>query len=502
MDLQGDILEPKVHRAVVVPAHMEDAAPVRAGLMLKTKVLYGIGEISNSVKAFTFGLFLLFFYTSVLGLPGTLVGLATALGLVWDALIDPFIGHLSDGARFRFGRRHTFMLAGAVCMGVTFFAIFSPPTGLSAGSFFVWLIVTSFLLRTANSIFMVPYHALGAELSQDYYERTSVTGFRAAFALFGTLVAAGLSFVAFFPNRTPGVDPKFNPSGYLWMGLVFGLAITVTGLIATFGTLSHPSRPQVAHAAADGDKLGFFANLKLSLSTAPFLFLTISAGIFFLASVINATLAIYYLTYYARITQSSSLSLFQLSFYVGALAGVPCWLRVARRIDKHRLYFGAAVVVALLMIGAYALVGEGRLFGIGNIVPLLVGNAIAGFFASALWVLPASMIADVADQDELKTGRRREGAFFGIHSFFNQEAASLALLTAGVLVDRFAGLVPGQMEQSPQTIHRLALLFSLLPAALVLIAALLILGYRLTRGRVEAIQRELEERHTHGTHGH
>lgn len=463
-------------------------------LSAKTKALYGIGEVSNSLKSFTFGLFLLFYYTSVLGLPGTLVGLATAVSLIWDALIDPFIGHISDRVQFRFGRRHPFMIAGAVCMGIGFYLVFNPPAGLSTSALFAWLIGTNIFLRTTNSFFTVPYYALGAELSQDYHERTSITGFRAGFALLGTLVAAGMSFVVFFPNTIPGVDPKFDPSGYSSMGLVFGLAMTLSGLTAAVGTLSQRTRIRAVLAPEAHPRLSFVAGLVLSLRNPSFLVLTLSTSIFFLASVINATLGVHYLTYYARITDSRALSLFQSSFYIGALAGVALWLRVARKTDKHRLYVSTTLILALLMVAAYALVGEGHLFGTRNILPLAIGNCLGGFFASALWVIPASMIADVTDEDELATGRRREGVYFGIHSFFLQDSTALALLMAGVLLDHFAGLVPGQIEQSPQTIHRLAMLFSLLPATLFLVAVLLMRGYRLTRPRVEAIQRELTQR--------
>src|SRR5574341_1133311 len=316
MEIQDQAFEPRPSPLGATPERIADLARPRPSLPVKA--LYGLGEISNSIKTFTFGLFLLFFYTSVLGLPGTLVGVATALGLAWDAVIDPVIGYVSDRSRFRLGRRHTFMYAGAICMGLSFFAIFSPPPGLSTGGLFGWLMLTSLLLRTTNSVFTVPYHALGAELSQDYHERTSITGLRAFFALAGTLVAAVSSFAVFFPNTTPGVDPKFNASGYWSMGLAFGLAMTLTGLLASWGTRSQRSRLH-APRATPAEDLSFTSGLIVTLRNPAFLFLTFSASLFFLASVINATLAIHYLTYYARITASNSLSLFQLAFYVGAL---------------------------------------------------------------------------------------------------------------------------------------------------------------------------------------
>ena len=468
-------------------------ASVQTRLSGLTKSLYGIGEVSNSIKTYTFGLFLLFFYTSVLGLPGTLVGAATAISLIWDALIDPYIGHLSDGFRSRFGRRQPFMFVGAIVMGVSFFLIFSPPSGLSASWLFAWLVGTNIILRSMNSVFMVPYHALGAELSNNYFERTSITGVRAGFALLGTLVAAGLSFAFFFPQTVDGSDPKFNVSGYTSMGLVFGLAITLTGLIATFGTMSHALRlPQRdAPNPSAPQSLGFFQGLRLSFVNRTFLVLTISSAIFFLASVINATMSVHYLTYYAQITDSRMLSLFQASFYIGALVGVPFWMRNARRFAKHQIFVGATLLLALIMSSAYFLVGEGRLFGVGNALPLIIANAIGGFVASAIWVIPASMVADIVDEDELKSGRRREGTYFGIHSFFQQEAASIAVLLAGFLLDYFAFLVPGQVEQSGLTADRLGMLYSLLPAILFVAAALLMLRYTLTPQKVADVQTQL-----------
>lgn len=458
----------------------------------RTKILYGIGGIANAVKSTLFGLFTLYFYTTVMGLPGTLVGIASIIVLVWDAVIDPYIGYLSDKARFRFGRRHTFILVGALTMGVSFWAFLSPPQGLSTTALFAWLLGSSILVRTATSVYGIPYFALGAELSQDYHERTSITGLRGILALLGTLAAASLSFVVFFPDRTPGVDPKLNYAGYPAMGLTFGLMMTVVGLIALLGTLSwRPYLPTGGDTEMTQTPRNFFASFVQSLRNPSFRMLFASYSLFFLGVVVNSSLSIYFLTYYVKITDSTALSTFQLAFYVGGLVGVVLWLRVSRVVEKHWLYFLTNLATATLMVCALLLVGEGHLFGTGNVRVLIVGNALAGFFGSILWFMPGSMIADVADEDELATGQRREGSFFGIFFFGQQLAAGVSLLLAGVLVDWFAGLIPGQAVQSPETVWRVGLLYSVLPAALLTIAAVLILRYTLDRRRVLAIQMEL-----------
>ena len=170
------------------------------------------------------------------------------------------------------------------------------------------------------------------------------------------------------------------------------------------------------------------------------------------------------------------------------------WLLMSKMVEKHRLYLLAALVTAALMLAAFMLLGEGRLFGTGNIRPLLIGHALLGFFGSALWFIPASMVADVVDEDELVTGMRREGSFFGLFSFGPQLATGLSILLTGVLMDKFVGLVPAQAQQSAQTVYRIGVLYSVLPTLLITTAAVLILRYTLTQPRVASIRAELDRR--------
>jgi glycoside/pentoside/hexuronide:cation symporter, GPH family len=467
-------------------------------LDLRTKLLYAAGDIPNSVKTTTAALFGFYFYTSVMGLPATLAGLAAGIGLVWDAGIDPYIGHLSDNARGRWGRRHGFMLAGAVTMGLGFWASFAPPHGMSTAGLFLWLLGTGFLVRTTTSLYRVPYLALGAELSRDYDERTAITAFRGFLAVVGALAAGGLSFLLFFPNRTSGVDPKLDYAGYPAMGLAFGIVMTLLGLLTTAGTWSW------RHVAAAEDgydaprRRRFLAGFAQCLRRRSFRALFASSSLFFLAISMNAALSIHFLTHYARVTDSRALSAFQIAYWIAGLAGVVVWLRVSRKMEKHSLYLLGTVATAAAMLAVFLLVGEGHLLGAGNVRALLAGHALVGFFGSTLWFVPATLIADVVDEDELATGARREGAFFGLFSFGQQVAAGAALLLTGVLVERFAGLVPGQAVPTARTVWRIGLLYGALPAVLTLAAAAVVLPYRVGRREMAAIQAQLCRRRSDG----
>src|SRR5688500_1081221 len=228
-------MNPRIEHSAISDASSGTAA-ASPKLSSSVKLLYGIGAISDSVKALTFGLFLLFFYTSVRGVPGTLVGIATSISLLWDATIDPIVGRLSDRLTLRFGRRHSLMLIGSLLTGVTFTAIFNPPANLGTNGLLIWLVGFNLILRTAQSLFSVPYWALGAELTNGYDERTALTGVRTACTLAGTMLAAIASFAVFFPESAASVNPRFQQDNYFWMAATFGALMTVCGLITTFGT--------------------------------------------------------------------------------------------------------------------------------------------------------------------------------------------------------------------------------------------------------------------------
>jgi len=465
---------------------------VGAEIPFPSKVAYSVGHMANSIKAILFGIFSLYFYTTVMGLPGRLVGIAMAIGLLWDALIDPVIGMVSDRLRGRLGKRHALMLVGSLGMGVSFWAFFSPPRGLAIPALFGWLLGTSLLVRTMTSLYAIPYYALGAELSSDYHERTAITGLRGAFALVGAMGTAVLSFVLFFPPTTQGGDPKLNVLGYHDMGLFAGLAMTLVGLISTVFTLAHRqySDERVNPSQEEG-RWGFISGSIRALSNPSFRIIVVSYSLFFLGTVVNATLATHFLTYYVGIVASESLSAFHLSFYIGALLGCLFWTKIGKVVEKRHLYFVGTLSAAIILACAYWLLGEGHLFGTGNLQPLLYGHGVAGFFGSVLWIIPASMIADVADEDQMLHGERREGTLFGLINFGEQIATGASLLISGTLLDWFAGLVPAQVAQTPSTVNRIGVLYSLLPSALMILAAFIILGYGLDKRKVVAIQKKL-----------
>lgn len=459
-----------------------------------TSVLcYAFGGIAATLKTAFFGLFTLFYYSTVRGVPGSWVGLVSAIGLLWDALIDPLFGTLSDRSKHPLGKRHVYMMGSLLLLGVSIWLYFAPPASLPVIGLFGWLFVTTFLVRVAVSAFDVPYMALGGEVSPDYQRRTAIFGVRAAVSLLGAVATIALVFAVFFPEIEPGVDPKMNAAAYPRMGAALGGIMTLSAVIAILGTLSWRRAPSAVSAPAPSvSRASVMAVPLRCLRVQSVRVAMTSFALFALAVVLNRSLSLHFLTYCAQITESRWITGMETAFYVGALCGVPTWIVSARFLEKKTIYLVGSVVTALLLALATTAVGEGRWLEPGQPVPLLVGHGIGGFFSSVLWFIPHSMLADVADDVELQTGNRIEGAVYGLFSFCFQIAGGLAAILAGFLMDHFAGVVPGQAEQTAEAAARIAVIYGVLPAGILFLACLVGLRYRLTRNRLRAVQDQLE----------
>src|SRR4051812_12829085 len=191
-----------------------------------TKIVYGVGQAAEGLKNNAFGFFLFFYHNRVLGLPGTLAGLALGLSLVFDAFFDPLVGSISDNFRSKYGRRHPFMYAAILPMAIGFYLLFSPPVH-GEWALFAWLFTFATLTRGGMALFHVPHIALGAELSDDFEERTSIVGVRQFLATFGGLLAIGIGFGVFFKSTAEHAQGQFNVAAYSPYALTLGVLMAV-----------------------------------------------------------------------------------------------------------------------------------------------------------------------------------------------------------------------------------------------------------------------------------
>jgi GPH family glycoside/pentoside/hexuronide:cation symporter len=271
------------------------------------------------------------------------------------------------------------------------------------------------------------------------------------------------------------------------MALTLGALMCAAGLVATVGTWAF-RRPaplmQTTRRAAWSQVVGNRSFARLAAASSAY----------YVAVVFSAVLSLYFLSYYAALDSGRAIAICQAAIYGGAIAGVWLWTRAATLRDKHQLYLASCVLLAGALAAAYWIAAPGHVPDEVRLAAIAAAHAAIGATASGPAVFAPSMLADVAAEDEMRSGERRDGVFFGMFSAVQQIATGIAAAAAGPLVDRYAGLIPGAAEQGATTVARLGVLACFLPAALLLVSAALIATYTLSRQQVSLLQRQLLER--------
>lgn len=456
---------------------------------LPTKIAYGIGSAALGIKDNGFGFFLLIFYSQVLGVPAPLVGLAILTALVADALSDPLIGYWSDNARSRWGRRHPFMYAGALPVSVIYFFIWNPPSGLSDGAMFAYLVGVAVAMRTLLTLVEVPGAALAAELTDDYDQRTSFLSYRSFFQWIGGIAVAYVALAVFLVPTDTIPNGYFNVEGYGRYGFWAAVLIFVSIMTSALGT--HHRIPALRAAPpARTVSLGLiFREIVETLSNRSLGALFAAAFFGFLAGAVSASLNHYINGFFWEFTtaQVSQLTLAIILSAVLALIIAPI---VSRTIGKKR---GAIIVgaiafalapaaVILRLLGLMPENGDPLLFHI--ILPFTVID-VALIIANQ--ILMASMIADIVEDSEVRTGRRSEGVFFAAISFIRKIVSGVGILGASVVLGLAsfpAGAQPGAVPDA--VIRNLGLIYAPCLVGLYSLMILCLFLYRIDRTRHEA----------------
>ena len=455
---------------------------------LSTKLFYGLGSVAYGVKDNGFSAFLLLFYNQVLGLPAPWVGAAIGIALVVDSLLDPIVGQISDNWRSRFGRRHPFMYFAAVPAALAFYFLWRPPTGLSDGQLFAYLLVAAVVVRSLITLYEIPSTALGPELSENYDQRTSLFGFRFFFGWWGglTMTVLALGFLL-RPDATHPVG-QLNPAGYAAYGAVSALIMIGAILISAAGTHKFIPHLKVPVNTARFDLKVWLAAMRVILSNRSFRAIMASALFSSMAGGLGLALNSYFVTYFWQLSSASYAALLGAA-YIAALCALLISPILSKRFGKKPVTIGLYTLSALILPLPFLL----RLFGVfpingsGLLVPLLFANsALALSLTITASIMGTSMIADIAEDIEVKTGNRSEGLLFSAASVVNKSVTGIGIFASGVILSLVhfpEGAKPGEV---PQAILNHLVVTYVVVAALIHGAALLcLLGYDISRKRHE-----------------
>jgi glycoside/pentoside/hexuronide:cation symporter, GPH family len=445
------------------------------------KLAYAFGQMIESGYLVVSG-FVFFYYTAVLGVSGTLVGVALAISMCLDALMDPLIGSFSDNVRSKLGRRLPLMLAAGPLVVLTLGMLFAPPVGLAPLLLFTWLVFAKMTLRASASLYNLPYAALGAEMTDGYVERGSVVAYRAVAGIIIGILITGLAYGYFFAGKG-GLQIRDHYAAFGWsVGLMMfaGAAICCAGVWRYARGLSQPTTPPAPLLA------GLFRALPEVFRNASFRTLFVSALMFWVAAGIKGAFDNYAYVFVFKVPPQS-IQFISYAYFGGILAGVPAARLLLARLDKKTLILAGLglVMTGFMVLQTLRATGVFTPTGV-EAIPWLCGNsAVIGIGLGLLSVAYPAMMADAADEHEVMFGTRREGLYFAGLGFASKAAAGLGQMAAGFALDalhfpKSAGTQVGAVV--PEHVLRLLVLaWGPLAAAFALVGTIALLPYAITR---------------------
>ncbi len=465
-----------------------------------TKFAHGVGAMAFAAKDAAFVNFVPFFYTQVIGLSGTLYGWAALAGQISDALSDPIFGTLSDNHRSRrWGRRHPFMVGSILPLAFCFLLLFNPPAGWSGVKLCLYLAGVAIALRTFVTMFSIPHTALGAELSDDYEERSLIVSYRTMLGWLAgvALPALGLTFV--FSRGADGGDGRLvatNYSAYAWMSfvvVVVAIAITAFFTRKQIPRLPVPAtRRKLRWLDPFRDVLDALRNRNFRRIFSALLLLGVSTGV-------AVTLGYYTNTYFWEFS-ATQIGLILSSSVIGTTLAFAILRPLVTRFEKRSILLVSILIMIVngiwfpsaRLLDLLPPNGDPILFPLAVIFQMVMAGAVM-----TIQTMGASIVADVVDEHEVETGERREGVFFAAMGFSMKIPTGLGQLAGGILIDTIGietGLQPGEVPAD--VLWNLGLVVGPLLALSYLAPTALLALYRLDRSRHAELRAILVERHS------
>ena len=465
--------------------------PENQKLDLKTKLAYGAGDLGPAITGNISIFFLLVFFTNVAGIPAGLAGSVLMIGKIWDAINDPIIGVLSDRTKSRrWGRRLPWMLYGAIPFGIIFFLQWIVPRFGADQSSNIWplfwyYVVIGLLSQVFYTVVSLHYAAMTPELTQNYDERTTLNSFRFAFSIGGSIFSLILAQIIF--SKISDREQQ-----YLLLAAVCAIISVLALYVCIFGVRDRVLAFEAKRTQGEQPaSIPFFEQLKIVFSNRPYLFVI---GIYlfsWLGVQVTATTIPYFVVNYMRLNDSDVPSV-MIAVQGTALLMLFVWSALSKKIGKKIVYF---LGMSLWIIAA------GGLFFLqpGQIGLMYLMAIMAGFGVSTAYLVPWSLIPDVIDLDEVQTGQRREGIFYGFMVLLQKLGLALGIFLVGNALQSagFQAAIPGQTTlpiQPDSALLAIRIAVGPLPTIFLICGLFLTYFYPITREMHAEIMMKLKAR--------
>ena len=440
-------------------------------LNLKTRLGYGIGDIAICLYWSGVGLYLLYFYTDVVGISPSLAGLIYGIGMFWDAITDPFMGYMAERTRTKWGVYRPYLLFGNIPLALSFILLFWVPP-LEGGALFFFLLFANLLHRTCFTLVSVPFSSLTPRITSDSQERTNLTGFRMLGAQTGTNLMALLAFPIIF-----WVGGEDESLGFVVLATIAGL--TALGIHAiTFLTVKEPSNDQGIERV--GGSLSEAA--KAIGKNGPFWLVFSATLIVGITTIFFGNNLIYYTKYALNLHEHQGTILFTSG--IVAFLSIPIWWSISNNIGKKLTWLISSSITLIALLVFY-------LYEIDTLSELLFLVAFIGFGSGAGGILFWSMLPDTIKYGEVHTGVRSESSLYGFMTFAQKGSIAFAIIILGLVLD-FIGFQANEV-QSDTTILNMKAIMTLIPSIGVALSLVIIYFYPIDAKMHKDLLRQLKE---------
>jgi Na+/melibiose symporter-like transporter len=446
---------------------------------LGTTIAYGMPGLGAGYMYLLMSLYVMKFSTDVLLIAPAVMGVIFSISRIWDAISDPIAGYLSDRTTFKFGRRRTWMLLSFIPISFGFLAVFSPPESMQGQSLDLWMMIAILSFYSAITLLNVPHMALGAELSEDYHERTRLFGVRhIGFTLGSILALVSMSLL---------ISEENNPDGdvrQLASSLAF-YAIGAMSLMIFFAVSKLKENPEFQNRV---NKNPFKAFRDVWINPHAKI-LIIVLFIENLGGAVIGVLTLYVTQYIVEAPAWAPLIIF--AYMLPSALSVPLWIPLSRRFGKIRLWVFSLAFTGISFGGIFIIPFLDSVTD--RLIVMFIGAALGGMAAGCGGAIGPSVKGDVIDYDEYLTGERKEGSYFAALNFVFKSATGIMLLVTGFVL-QFSGFIPNQ----PQTMEvKIALisLYGLVPLVFYSLGAyLLYKKFKFGEKEHAAIKQQIQER--------
>ncbi len=448
----------------------------QSNLSLKVRLGYGIGDTAICLYWSGVGLYLLYFYTDVVGISPELAGTIYLIGMMWDALTDPYMGYIAERTRTRWGVYRPYLLFGNIPLALSFVLLFWVPP-LEGFSLFLFLVFANIIHRTCFTIVSVPFSSLTPRITSDSTERTNLTGFRMLGAQTGTNLMALCAFPIIRWASGDSSGPAAEAPGFVALAIIAGITAVCIHTI-TFLTVKEPKNSQGIERVS-----GSLIETARAVSRNKAFWIVFSAILIMgMTTLFFGKTLIYYTKYALDLHNHQETVLFTNG--IVAFLSIPFWWWVSNRIGKKNTWLVSGTLTMIAFLIFY-------LYPIATLNELLILVALIGVGAGAGGILFWSMLPDTIEYGEVNTGIRSESSLYGFMTFAQKSSIALAA-SIFTFVLSFIGF-EANIVQTEETIKSMKSVMTLIPLLGVATSVFIIYQYPIDSSTHKELLENLEE---------